>query len=727
MGEDPPDDGLLTLNLMVKGGAAGPLQGAEQIGFTVQSVDVVVKRRVNGALQAPQTITVATGPVPLWLSVPEAEELRFGGKYWIPPGEIQSVKVSVSDIQVDFGTAVSDVYINGPIPSSSGVLSFNPSGPKPEMPPYGKMGYLARIDAGASGAISTYGAGDFTIAASLPGVPMLKPRGFEFAEDQLLVRWDSASTTTQINNFLSNTGGQEVWSSWSGLRLIHFAGSDWYEISSKLLAFRNSPLVEFATLNPLLRVGGTHDPDLLNDPGFQSDNSAWMEDIGVESAWSTQLGSRDVVIAFIDTGIDINHPQLVNNLWVNEKELPDVCGTPFVETFDLDGDGYFTLNDLNNPTNSGELADALDDLWTCEGIDLNPNAFSSGSSGVDGGLFQGDDLIAAFADGIDSTGPNGDANSVVDDLFGANVAFSTPDSSASVACSMGVTSDVDPSGDAVINAHGTQMAGLVAAARDDGFNTAGIMDKVRIIEVRGEDACSGMSATDLEEALDYLDEFEPDIVVIEFGNNIEDTETKGTATIAETTTLFEMRPETLFITLAHNFGNDCNELSMVCWPAENDAANAIALMSTGTVATDPQRKATGRWVDPHPTSDEDASSFGDEVVDLAAPGYAFHNEAGAVVEPMMYSLAHGEQYADYFGWSANHVDATSATSAAIAITSGVAGLALAQCTAVDGDGEALAALLLDGADTTRGVFAAGEVASDRYLSATGALAAACSP
>ncbi len=46
-------------------------------------------------------------------------------------------------------------------------------------------------------------------------------------------------------------------------------------------------------------------------------------DINLEPAWQMCQGSADVVVAVIDTGTDIIHPDLAPNIWTNPDEVPD--------------------------------------------------------------------------------------------------------------------------------------------------------------------------------------------------------------------------------------------------------------------------------------------------------------------------------------------------------------------------------------------------------------------
>lgn len=57
-----------------------------------------------------------------------------------------------------------------------------------------------------------------------------------------------------------------------------------------------------------------------NDP--QYDNQWGLEQIDAPAAWQDQTGSRDVVVAVIDTGVQGSHPALARNMWVNVDEIP---------------------------------------------------------------------------------------------------------------------------------------------------------------------------------------------------------------------------------------------------------------------------------------------------------------------------------------------------------------------------------------------------------------------
>ncbi len=94
---------------------------------------------------------------------------------------------------------------------------------------------------------------------------------------------------------------------------------------------QNNPLVEHVEPNYTRQVSiFPNDIFIADQYHLKQDNDA---DIDAGRAWDITTGSDDVVVAVIDTGVDLDHPDLVDNMWTNEDEI-DGNG------IDDDGNGY---------------------------------------------------------------------------------------------------------------------------------------------------------------------------------------------------------------------------------------------------------------------------------------------------------------------------------------------------------------------------------------------------
>src|SRR3989338_6557208 len=56
-----------------------------------------------------------------------------------------------------------------------------------------------------------------------------------------------------------------------------------------------------------------------NDP--LAPNQWYLQKIQAQEAWDAATGSNDVVVAVLDTGVDIAHPDLTQNIWINHSEI----------------------------------------------------------------------------------------------------------------------------------------------------------------------------------------------------------------------------------------------------------------------------------------------------------------------------------------------------------------------------------------------------------------------
>lgn len=163
----------------------------------------------------------------------------------------------------------------------------------------------------------------------------------EFATDRLLFQVDSnaALVSQSASHELSSLGrvsplGMDGW-----FRLDLHRDSNW---TNSLQSVSQAVGVVNVMPDYMLQIATTP-----NDPRYGE--LYGLENIDAPVAWDYGTTSSSVVVAVIDTGVDYNHPDLVDNIWGNADEIPgngiDDDGNGFVD----DLRGWDFANNDNNP------------------------------------------------------------------------------------------------------------------------------------------------------------------------------------------------------------------------------------------------------------------------------------------------------------------------------------------------------------------------------------------
>jgi len=94
-----------------------------------------------------------------------------------------------------------------------------------------------------------------------------------------------------------------------------------------IATLRDNPNVEYAELNHILFADF--------EPNDRLYPSQWaLDKIDAPEAWDIATGSSETIVAVIDAGVDYNHRDLANSMWINEVELNGADGA------DDDDNGY---------------------------------------------------------------------------------------------------------------------------------------------------------------------------------------------------------------------------------------------------------------------------------------------------------------------------------------------------------------------------------------------------
>jgi len=242
----------------------------------------------------------------------------------------------------------------------------------------------------------------------------------------------------------------------------------------------NDPLYNFS----LNGGSGTQEQWYLYNDGDMNDDGTSdglvRVDIYAPEAWALQTGRSDVILSFSDTGLEWDHDDLKDNIWINIEEdannngqfdnysissggdfgdangdgCPGVCGV------DDDGDGY---TDFNDPGVQAIFTNGLDD-----DRDGTTQDEFGGTLDDSPGTVGFDDDGDGFVDDYDGAIFDDDENGYVDDVIGFDFAQWDP--------------EPQPGGGQP--GHGTAIAGDMAAVSNNGIGVSGVAWGCKIMTTR---------------------------------------------------------------------------------------------------------------------------------------------------------------------------------------------------------------------------------------------------
>ncbi len=151
----------------------------------------------------------------------------------------------------------------------------------------------------------------------------------------------------QIPEQILRAGGQGVESLTEhprGAQLVRLGGK--MTVEEAVRRAQLDPRVEYAEPNYSFYTSDTTPNDEhfsqmwgLRNTGCNGCSSDYSRpDVDATRAWDITTGSDDIVVGIIDTGIDVSHPDLAPNIWVNPGEIAG-------NNNDDDGNGY--VDDIN--------------------------------------------------------------------------------------------------------------------------------------------------------------------------------------------------------------------------------------------------------------------------------------------------------------------------------------------------------------------------------------------
>lgn len=456
---DPPGDGFLIINARITSPASAEVGDVSMLRFSVKRIDVV-HQAIAGT--SDQVITIDSTARIFELSLTSTSVQRIA-LLPVPPGAVKQVRVVVSEVVGLHGDNLVPILL--PSGEQTG-LKLVPEGVS-SFPIEKDRNTVIEAQVDASRQLFTNRGTGLHLKPTTK--TLLTSDGAEVSPvvpGRLIVKFRAGLTRPEIEGMISALAAT-----------VFQEGRDNYF----LVSLPNTITIEDAAtrLSADARVVFAL-PDLFDtprriprDPLFLPLQTNSYTAVGAVGAWDVTTGSPEVVVAVVDNGFDIDHPDLIDNVWINVGELPAELRSGF--TADCNRDLVTTFRDLNceecvlDPDEPGTPPEDL-----CRRrIDAARSAACARDSRVcvPSGRITPSVLIASLRDG------ESDATGYPDDIIGWDFLGNDNDPSFT-------TAEVAEAGAPDALHHGTEIAGTIAAVSDNDLAVAGTAWRGRLALIR---------------------------------------------------------------------------------------------------------------------------------------------------------------------------------------------------------------------------------------------------
>jgi uncharacterized repeat protein (TIGR01451 family) len=197
----------------------------------------------------------------------------------------------------------------------------------------------------------------FLVITGLSSTGWAQPELPEYVPNELLIKFKPQVNAADIVSLKSEFDLETI-KIFKKIAIHHLKFYSRLTVKQMIELLAQSPLVEFAVPNYIRYLNV-----LPNDPrvdelwGLHNTGQTGGTvdaDIDAPEAWDIATGSPEVIVAVIDSGMDLDHEDLAANLWTNDAELGGLPGVDDDQNGYIDDvHGWDFRNNDNDPSGTG--------------------------------------------------------------------------------------------------------------------------------------------------------------------------------------------------------------------------------------------------------------------------------------------------------------------------------------------------------------------------------------